>query len=342
MGRQTISDLAEAAGVSVATVNRVLGGKENVRQQTMQRVLSAAEDIGFYGIKSLAGRVSAAREQHRLGILLLQSNRSFYQRLAKSLEDAALAIDHSDVRLKISYINNLSPDHVAQRLLELGGESDCIAVVSAQHPLVADAIETLARNGVPVFGLISPLTAGCNVGYVGLDNWKVGRTAAWAFDHFGPKEGKIGILVGNHRYRCQELNESGFRSYFREHGQRQALLEPLSTFESSAIAREMTERLLAENPDMTGLFLSGGGITGALAALRASERKDELIVVGYELMDATRSALLDGILTLVISHPLKALAQTTIESMIQARKLSAEAGIPSIQIPFEIFTSENI
>jgi LacI family transcriptional regulator len=31
-----------------------------------------------------------------------------------------------------------------------------------------------------------------------LDNWKVGRTAAWAFDKIIRTPGKIGILVGNH------------------------------------------------------------------------------------------------------------------------------------------------
>lgn len=103
MSRPTISDLATAAEVSVATVNRVLGGKANVRQGTMQRVLNAAETIGFYGVGSLQGRVSATREHYRLGILLLQSNRVFYQRIAQSLEDAAAQYQVADVRLQISF-----------------------------------------------------------------------------------------------------------------------------------------------------------------------------------------------------------------------------------------------
>ena len=52
--------------------------------------------------------------------------------------------------------------------------------------------------------------------YVGLDNWKVGRTSAWAFANICKAPGKIGILMGNPRYRNQEMNEAGFRSYFRE------------------------------------------------------------------------------------------------------------------------------
>lgn len=93
--------------------------------------------------------------------------------------------------------------------------------------------------------------------YVGLDTWKVGRTAAWTFANICKTPGKIGILLGNPRYRNQEMNETGFRSYFRELTPEFTLLEPLSTHEASAVAQEMTEKLLVEHPDVVGLYVSG-------------------------------------------------------------------------------------
>ena len=61
MRRPTIPDLAEAAGVSVATVNRVLSGAGNVRLATRERVQQAAEEIGFYGLGSIQARVRGWR-----------------------------------------------------------------------------------------------------------------------------------------------------------------------------------------------------------------------------------------------------------------------------------------
>ena len=61
MVRPTIRDLAEAAGVSIATVNRVIGGSGRVKQPTMQRIMDAAEAIGFYGLGAIGSRVAAAR-----------------------------------------------------------------------------------------------------------------------------------------------------------------------------------------------------------------------------------------------------------------------------------------
>jgi LacI family transcriptional regulator len=175
-----------------------------------------------------------------------------------------------------------------------------------------------------------------------LDNWKVGRTSAWAFHNICKQPGKIGILVGNHRYRCQEMNESGFRSYFREFASGFTLLEPLSTFETSAVAEEMTEKLIREHPDLIGLYISGGGISGALNALNSCKMAGRITAVGYELMDVTRAALLDGRLTMVIAHPLQKLAQETIHGMIRACETPSEAGRQTIVLPFDIYTRENI
>ncbi|MBF9036178.1 substrate-binding domain-containing protein [Rhodobacterales bacterium HKCCE2091] len=342
MARPTIRDLAEAAGVSVSTVNRVLGGAENVRAPTVRRVLDAAEEIGFYGVGTIQSRVQSARPKDRFVVILQQPGRHFYQELGRNLELAAQSFEGRDIRLDVVYMEDLSSDRIAAEMLELGAEADGIAIVTAEHPLIREAIDRLSSKGVPVIGVIAPLNASANVGFVGLDNWKVGRTAAWAFNHLCRTPGKIGILVGNHRYRNQDLNESGFRSYFREHGRDFTLLEPLLTYESSAVAREMTERLLAEHPDLVGLYISGGGITGAISALRDSGRSGELVAVGYELFDITRAALIDGTLTLLISHPLKRLAEETIAGLVRSKVSGPSGGSQRLLLDFEIYTSENI
>ena len=61
MSRPSIRDLAEKAGVSVATVNRVLAGKTGVRAATRESVESAAAEIGFYGLGAIHNRNLASR-----------------------------------------------------------------------------------------------------------------------------------------------------------------------------------------------------------------------------------------------------------------------------------------
>lgn len=342
MKRPTIPDLAEAAGVSVSTVNRVLNQPDSVRQPTRQRVMSAAEEIGFYGLGTIQHSVRAGLETHRLGILLQQEGRTFYNNLGTALQRAASAQSGCSVELSLSYMDDLSPDKVAAQLVALSDKVDSVALVAAQHPLISDAIDTVMARGVPVTAIIAPLSASGNVSFVGLDNWKVGRTAAWAFVNIVKEPGKIGILLGNHRYRNQEMNESGFRSYFREHNSTFTLLEPIATYESAAAARELVENLLKKDPDLCGLFVSGGGITGAIAALRDTPHRSDFVAVGYELFDATRSALIDGTLSMVISHPMQTLAAETIQTMIKARRSGADGGAQRVALSFEIYTPENV
>ena len=59
-------------------------------------------------------------------------------------------------------------------------------------------------------------------------------------------------------------------------------------------------------------------------------------------MDNTRAGLLDGTLTMVISHPLQRLAQETISGMIRAAAAPAEPARQTIILPFDIYTRENI
>lgn len=342
MNRPTIRDLANAADVSVATVNRVLAGADGIRAPTREKVRAAAESIGFYGLGAIQSRNAAMRQKFRFGVLLLQPHRPFYQLLATALREAAAIAHDADIELRIEHLTDLSPQNTAERALALAQDCQAICMTCAVHPFVTLAIETIQANGVPVFAIVSQLSATGQVHYIGLDNWKVGRTAAWAFEHICKAPGKIGILLGNHRYRNQDMNESGFRSYFREYAPDFTLLEPLATFESAAVAQEMTEGLLRDHPNLCGLYVSGGGVSGALAALRANGVAGKITVVGYDLMDTTRAALLDGALTLVIAHPLRRMGEEAISGMIRACTQRTETANYTSILPFEIYTRENI
>jgi LacI family transcriptional regulator len=197
---------------------------------------------------------------------------------------------------------------------------------------------------VPVVAVISDLTAPSRAGYVGLDNWKVGATAAWAISKLSKKPGKVAVFVGNHRYLCQDMCEIRFRSYFRERAPEFHLLDSLSTFEDWNFAYQSTLDLLHRTPDLVGLFIAGGGKAGVLRGLREDTTgiANNLVVVGLDLTPEARSGLLDGIIQLILLHPAKALAEATIDLMIAAT--SGQATVENVQriLPFEIYTQENL
>jgi LacI family transcriptional regulator len=337
--RPTIQDLAEKAGVSVSTIDRILNGRDKVREGTAERVLAAAEALQFYALPALRQRLKANPDRLKIGILLQQSHRGFYRAIASAL--TAAAAEHPEqVEVLVEHMDDLSPEAVSERILRMGAQVQALGVVSAEHPRVSAAIETLATQGVPTYGLISDLTATCGTGYVGLDNWKVGRTAGWAIAGMSKRPGRVGIVVGNHRYRCQELNESGFRSYMREHAPEFTLLEPIQTFEDNAIARDVTEQLLRREPDLAALYVAGGGMPGAIEALRLSGRSQDIVTVGNDLTEHTRTGLMDNILTMVFAHPVQRLAVEAIAHLWRER--SGGASPTKRVLAFDVLGPENI
>jgi hypothetical protein len=59
-------------------------------------------------------------------------------------------------------------------------------------------------------------------------------------------------------------------------------------------------------------------------------------------MDKTRSGLIDGVLKLVLSHPMKLLAETTVNAMVRATEESRREAFTQFLLPFDIYTAENL
>lgn len=86
-----IKDLAQASGLSAATVDRALNGRAHVRQVALDQVLEAAERIG-HPTRVLAGRADAAKRHFvRFGFVLHKDGQAFYQIFARELQAAVAA-----------------------------------------------------------------------------------------------------------------------------------------------------------------------------------------------------------------------------------------------------------
>ena len=340
--RPTISDLAAVAGVSVATVDRVLNGRLPVRGSTANRVLRAAESIGYHAVPLLRDRVRKTGPARRFGVLLQKKADAFYQRLAASFEAAAKVYPDGRIRLAVEFIEELSPTTVVDALRRLGAVADALAIVSIDHPFVSQEIARLRAEGIPTVAMVTDLTAEDRIGYVGRDNRKEGRTAGWMIARAAREPGKVGIIVGSHRFLCQETAEISFRSYFREHAPGFRLMEPLVNLDDPRIAYEATHDLVAGNPDIVGIYICGGGTEGVIRAAREGALAGRVAIVCNELTDVTRSALIDGVLTAVISTPMDAMVARTVAMLMEA--LDTRTAIPARQemLPFELYVSENV
>jgi LacI family transcriptional regulator len=340
--RPTIQDLAEAAGVSVATVDRVLNRRHPVREETAARVLAAAEAIGYHAAALIKRRLEGEVPARTFCFLLQKRTDYFYRQLAAHLGEATARAGGVRGRAIVEFVDELVPAVIAERLLSVRGRADAVAVVSVDHPHVNQAVAALAEEGVPTIAILSDLTSPARAGYVARDTRKEGRTAGWMIARTARRTGKVGIIVGSYRYLSQEAAEISFRSYFREHAPEFTVLEPLVNLEEARIANEATLHMIEANPDLAGLYICGGGQEGVIEALRSEGGGEGLVVVCNELTPVTRAGLIDGVLTAVISTPLALLAERTVEAMVRALAPDRSGPPGQVFVPSELYVPENI
>src|SRR5579872_111428 len=115
MKRPKMTDLAAAAGVSVATVDRVLNSRHPVRDGTAHRVLEAAQQIGFHAAPLLKQKLRADVPAKTFGFLL-QKRDAFYQQFADDLTAATAALRQVKGKCVIEFEPDLSSNVMAERL----------------------------------------------------------------------------------------------------------------------------------------------------------------------------------------------------------------------------------
>ncbi|WP_259668463.1 LacI family DNA-binding transcriptional regulator [Rhizobium lentis] len=339
--RPTAADIAKLAGVGVATVDRVLNGRAPVRQETIDRVKGAAEQLGYHALPLIKRRATARIANVRLGFVLQKGADPFYQNVAAALRrEFSSRVDVSG-KVEIVFVDDISASSLGKNIVGLGTKTDAVACVAIEHPLVVEAVDELKLRRKSVFTLLSEISASGVTGYIGLDSRKVGRTGAFIISKMARAQGRIATLVGSHRYRGQELSEIGFRSYFREMGEEARLLETIVNLDDPEVAREVTTSLLDRHADLAAIYDAGGGRDGIIQAIRAHSSGQRPIVVCNDLTGATRSALIDGIITCVLCLPVEAFARAAIDEMI-ASITGVRAVAPNRTLPFDVIFAENL
>jgi LacI family transcriptional regulator len=340
--RVTLADVAEAAGVSVATVDRALNARTAVSDKRMALVYEAARALNYHGVPALRSRLPVKRPVVRIGVALRRRHNAFYVALEAAIRLAATRCADADVDIKVAWQSNNSPAEAASLIQSLSRTSHTVALMAPDERLVSDAVMAARERNVLTFSLLSDFAIDARQAYLGLDNRKAGRTAAWGLAHTAPRPGPLAIVVGNYSYLAQEMREAGFRSYIREHQPDFSVVDTVATAESEDDVRHAVERLLARHRDLVGLYVACGGFEGALEALRRKGRIGEVALICNELIPASREALIDRAATMIIATPVEELARQLIAEAVHAADArGGELSKPG-PIPFDLYVSENV
>ena len=289
----TISEIARAASVGTATVDRVVNNRPGVRQGTRRRVQEA---LG----KLLGER---ATDLTRADIrLFCESGEAFNAAVADAVNDVNRSVP--GVRIHGSFTATSAVDllQFARSMQEEGQSADGVMVVAREHPAVNSAVRTLVGGGVPVVCFTTDLPSSRRSAYVGNDQHATGSIAGLLIGKALPAaDGRI-LLIASASYRCQQEREMGFRWTLRSNFPHLAVDERVVSDELHDTTCEQILRYCAANGPPAAIYNLAGANRGVSAALEQSGNAEKTVFVGHELTQWSRELLESGTMDYVISH----------------------------------------
>lgn len=339
-GRISLHDVARAAGVSLATVDRVLHGRPGVRARTVEQVQAVVARLG-YRPDPAAARL-ARKSRSRLVFVLPAGTNTFVDMLDKQVHAVAPWLAEQRAAAAVQRADVFSPVALARHLAGLRERCDAAVVMGLDHPLVRAAIDDLVAHGIVVVTLVSDVPSSRRSRFVGIDNVTAGRTAASLLGRFvGARTGPVGIVMGSRALRDHAERLFGFEQVMATEHAHLRVLAPIEGHDLSQRTEPLVAKLLQREPGLVGLYSIGAGNRGIQAALEKSGRAEHIVWVCHELTPHARQALLTGVADAVINQDAGHEVRSACRLALAA--LSGERVLPDQErIRIDIFLRDNL
>jgi len=319
----TVREVADRAGVSIATVSRVARGIGQVAPDTRQRVLTAIEELGYR--PSHLGRALVERRHLALGIVFPGLSGPYYTEVIGGFESEAVAARQSVLILGTHLLG-----HSDDQVLEIATRVDGLAMFGGT--VEPATIRRLVASGLPTVLLASPPLAGAPS--VRSENVRAARRLT---DHLIRGHGHERIVFVGNPDGSPDVTERwrGFCEAFRD-----ANLEPpaepvRSGLDQAAGLRATAALLDAADPPRAMFCANDETAFGAYksAAARGVRIPDELAITGWD--DVPLASLVSPPLT-TVRQPMRELGALT------ARRLLAGINLADRDPPEVILNTELI
>jgi LacI family transcriptional regulator len=300
--RLTITDVALAAGVSVATVSKVINGRDGIATATSVRVLGVVQDLGYES--SLVARSLRSRRTHVIGILVAE----FEPFSAEILKGAGSGLGDTDYEL-LAYTGARQSGRAGwerRYLSRLSGTLIDGAIIVTPTVVDADA-------GVPVVA-IDPHAGSAELPTVESDNLTGGLLATRHLIELGHR--RIGFMAGRPDLESSRLREAGYRQAFSEAGMAvDPSLVRMCDYRRDAAHQPVIE-LLSRPDRLTAVF--AGNDLSAIGTMEAAQEMGldvpgDVSVIGFD--DIPEAARTTPALS-TVRQPIQQMGSAAVELLI--------------------------
>ncbi|WP_372681711.1 LacI family DNA-binding transcriptional regulator [Desulfosarcina sp.] len=300
-----IKDVADAAGVSTATVSRVLANKPHVRQEVKARVMKVVKKLNYR--PNRVARSLRSQKSSIIGLIVSDIENPFFQQVGRAVEDAAHEQGYS-----VMLCNNDEDPDKERRYLHLIRDENLAGIILSPTRHTADNFSETAELNIPMV-VIDRRVSDAEVDNIMIDNVQAAETITTHLIEHGYR--RIGAIFGIGSTTGRERRE-GFVQALKAHD-----LQPSTDWVKYANPREDdgfdTTLKLLQLPDPPEAILTSNSLlaAGALRALRESKKTIPEEVAFASFDETTWAKLVLPALT-VIKQPTYEIGRTATELLI--------------------------
>jgi LacI family transcriptional regulator len=303
--RPTTKDLARVAGVSRATVDRVLNGREGVTQKTVERVNQAIADLGF--VRNLEAANLAKSRNYRFIFVLPGSGGQFLEQIAQRIGEAAEVFAADRILCDVHYIDENDPHSISAFLSGLDPDLVTgVAIMVPESPQVRDAIIRVQEREIAAISFVTN-QSGSEVDSVGIDNIAAGATAALLLGQcVGLQSGEVMVIAESMLSRDSLERRFGFDRELTASFPRLKALPSLETYGNELRAGDVINTMLNAHPDIVAAYVMSSEAQVPLELLKRHRMGADKVKIAHERTPFTEAALrdrsLDGLVAQDAGH----------------------------------------
>jgi LacI family transcriptional regulator len=295
--KATINMVAEAAGVSRGTVDRVLNQRPHVKPEVKERVLRAMRELKYLPpheeqAEALGLTLDTEQPPRRLGVLLPAETGYFFSEVMQGIEAARSLLRTSNVEILVEKCDSGVPYEYVERLDRLEkAKISGLAVFAKNNPDVIARINEMASRGIAIVTLNSDLPGANRLCFIGQDPKQSGRVAGELMAKCLRPEDTLLIGVGNPEFEGHRLRLEGFLERMKESGFAEDNMPIIKTFNDYDLTAEKVRAALKKHPEIRGIYMANHSVTGCADAVRELGLAKQLRIISHDLTRSTKRLL---------------------------------------------------
>lgn len=337
--KYTIKDIAQLAGVSKGTVDRVLHGRGKVSEKANERIKEVLKGIDYR--PNPIARNLKNNKVYKIFVLLPDPKEDPYWIPAdEGLKDAIKEFGPFGVLVQKYYYHPKNRASFLEKSNEaLISSPDVLLMAPVFHKESLEVFEICQKKGVLVALFNNNIDVFNNENFIGQDLHQSGRVAASLIDKKKTKNCTIAILHINEEAHMRQ-KENGFKEYFED---KKSILHPIITYspntEDLTLFKNDVFDFFEKHSKICSVFVTNSKAYLLVEALKELDR--EISIVGYDLLEENIDLLKNGKIDFLIHQKPKRQAYLSVVNLAEHFLFGKPIPKQSL-LPIDVITSENV